>query len=415
MKSCFELIRKYESSVRAFVDGTFDEARVMNATTKVQGDKSANGPLAGMLLGVKDIINVDGLPTRCGSTFPQTMFQGPEASCVTRLCDAGAVVVGKTVTAEFAVSDPGPTRNPRNLEHTPGGSSSGSAAAVAAGFCHVAIGTQTSGSVIRPAGYCGVVGYKPSFDRIDTDGVFPFSTSMDHVGLFTPDIETLKKTLPFLVKNWKPVSADSESDCCIGIPEGSYMSLATANTLAQFSNAVQKLEMKSYPVKKLSLVKDIAIYNNAIDRITYAELYRAHAAWYDDYRDDYGPLSRDGLEQGKAISSQELQQLLEQARHVQLWMQSLMRDQEIDVWLAPVAPDIAPRGLASTGDHRMNAIWSYTGLPVVTIPIGVNKLNLPYGVQIVGRYGQDERLLQAACHIKDMIGVSSLQNEWELN
>ena len=415
MESRFECIREHQGSVQAFVDGTFDEARVRNAITEIQSDKATETLLAGMLLGVKDVINVDGLPTCCGSAFPSTVFEGREASCVTRLRRAGATVAGKTVTAEFAVSDPGPTRNPRNLAHTPGGSSSGSAAAVAAGFCQIAIGTQTSGSVIRPAGYCGVVGYKPSFGRIDTDGVFPFSRSMDHVGLFTPDLETLERILPILVNRWDPPLDAIEKSYCIGIPQGSYMDLATPIILASFSDAVEALALASYPLKRQLLVDDIAVYNDAIDRVTYAELYRVHAPWYDKYYDLYGSLMRDGLEQGEAITSRELQRLLEHARHTQLWISSLMRDHEIDMWLAPVAPTAAPRGLESTGDHRMNAIWSYTGLPVVTIPIAVDELNLPHGVQIVGRYGQDERLLQAAFHIRDVIGVKSLQNQWELS
>ena len=194
-----------------------------------------------MLLGVKDIINVDGYPTRCGSALPHGLFDGPQASCVTRLCEAGAIVVGKTVTAEFAISDPGATRNPRNLAHTPGGSSSGSAAAVAAGFCDIAIGTQTSGSTIRPAGYCGVIGYKPSFGRIARDGVFPFSTSMDHVGLFTSNLMTLQAVVPLLVDNWHQLASSVDTPVCIGIPEGSYIDLATKRVAEQFSNVIGRL------------------------------------------------------------------------------------------------------------------------------------------------------------------------------
>lgn len=415
MESCPELINEYESSVHAFVDGTLDEVRIKAATAEIQGSEATDYPLAGMLLGVKDVINVDGIPTRCGSRLPNILFDGPEASCVTRLRDAGAIVAGKTVTAEFAVSDPGPTRNPRNLAHTPGGSSSGSAAAVAAGFCHAAIGTQTSGSVIRPAGYCGVVGYKPSFGRIDTDGVFPFSPSMDQVGMFARDLETLNMVLPFLINDWVSASDDTKESCRIGIPQGSYLNLATPDVLSRFLDAVQKLTLAKYPVKNVPFVDDIADYNDAIDLITYAELYRVHAAWHHDYRDVYGPLMRESLKRGKEITARELQQQLEHAHRTKRWVQSLMQDREIDVWVAPVAPDAAPKGLESTGDHRMNAIWSYTGLPVVTIPIAVNDLNLPHGVQIIGRYGQDEHLLQTAIQIRDVIAVAPLRNEWELN
>ena len=198
-KEYIDEILRYEPKVRAFVDGTFDKTNVLD-TIKNQ---NKNLPLSGVLLGVKDIINVDKFPTRCGSELPSSLFDGPQASCVTRLLKAGAVMVGKTVTAEFAASDPGPTRNPRNLSYSPGGSSSGSAAAVAAGFCDIALGTQTSGSVIRPAGYCGTFGYKPSFGRIASDGVLPFSKSMDHIGLLAKDMPTMAATLPILVDDWK--------------------------------------------------------------------------------------------------------------------------------------------------------------------------------------------------------------------
>ena len=174
MKKRIEHIIKYEGRVKSFVKGTFDDNRILEDWKKNQSKTIINFPLKDLLFGVKDIINVDGYPTRCGSLLPSELFNGSQASCVSTLLNAGAIFAGKTVTAEFAVSDPGETRNPRNLFHTPGGSSSGSGASVAAGFCDIAIGTQTSGSVIRPAGYCGMVGYKPSFGRISRDGVLLF-------------------------------------------------------------------------------------------------------------------------------------------------------------------------------------------------------------------------------------------------
>src|SRR5829696_7702500 len=147
-------------------------------------------PLFGAFVGVKDIFHVEGFTTQAGSALPSELFQGEEAESVTRLKDAGALIFGKTVTTEFAYFSAGPTRNPHNVAHTPGGSSSGSAAAVAAGFCQLALGTQTIGSIIRPASFCGVVGLKPTYERISRAGVIPLSPSLDHIGFFTPDIET---------------------------------------------------------------------------------------------------------------------------------------------------------------------------------------------------------------------------------
>src|SRR5215213_7607826 len=146
--------------------------------------------LFGALVGVKDIFHVDGFTTQAGSRLPADALEGKEAQSVSRLMNAGALIFGKTVTTEFAYFSPGPTRNPHHLEHTPGGSSSGSAAAVAAGFCHLALGTQTIGSIIRPASFCGVVGLKPTYERISREGVIPLSPSLDHVGFFASDAET---------------------------------------------------------------------------------------------------------------------------------------------------------------------------------------------------------------------------------
>ncbi|MDQ3007957.1 MAG: amidase, partial [Chloroflexota bacterium] len=161
--------------------------------------------LFGALVGVKDIFHVEGFVTQAGSRLLSGLLQGTEAKSVTRLKEAGALIFGKTVTTEFAYFFPGPTRNPHNPEHTPGGSSSGSAAAVAAGFCHMALGTQTIGSIIRPAAFCGVVGFKPTYDRISREGVIPLSPSLDHIGFFTSDVETAKHAAAVLIGDWRTV------------------------------------------------------------------------------------------------------------------------------------------------------------------------------------------------------------------
>jgi len=259
-----------------------------------------------------------------------------------------------------------------------------------------------------------VIGYKPSFGRIARDGVLLFSKSMDHIGLFASNMTTLEEATTVLVDDWKMPDPSNLIEVNIGIPQGSYMDFMNDHVAKQFSDTCTKLEGAFNNIKRLILVNDIAAHNEAIDRLTYGELYRVHDEWYEKYRDIYSPSSRESLELGKTISDQELQQLLAQAREVQLWMQSFMVRSDVDVWVAPVAPDVAPKGLASTGDYRMNAIWSYTGLPIVSIPTGVTDENLPYAIQIVGRYGQDERLLQIAKRIQDVIDISPIQNEWEL-
>src|SRR5205807_802532 len=187
-------------------------------------DPVSRPPLYGILLGVKDIFHVDGFPTRAGSQLPTELFAAPEAACVTLLRNAGALILGKTISAEFAWIEPGPTRNPYNLEHTPGGSSSGSAAAVAAGFCPLALGTQTIGSTIRPAAFCGIVGFKPTYGRISTDGLIKCAESVDTVGLFTQDVAGIALVASLLCEGWQAVEISESTQLPgLGVPDGPYL------------------------------------------------------------------------------------------------------------------------------------------------------------------------------------------------
>ncbi|MCC6567925.1 MAG: amidase, partial [Anaerolineales bacterium] len=203
-------------------------------------DVNNRPPLFGMTVGVKDIFHVDGFVTQAGSKLPAQDLQGDEATSVTKLKKAGALILGKTVTTEFAYFTPGPTRNPHNPSHTPGGSSSGSAAAVGAGMCDIALGTQTIGSVIRPAAFCGVVGFKPTYERISRAGVIPLSPTFDHVGVFAKDVETVGRVASVLVENWRIGELGDrdwrletgDSKPVLGIPEGKYLNCASEEGLA---------------------------------------------------------------------------------------------------------------------------------------------------------------------------------------
>jgi Asp-tRNA(Asn)/Glu-tRNA(Gln) amidotransferase A subunit family amidase len=184
--------------------------------------------LFGAMVGVKDVFHVEGVVTHAGSDVPPEAFAGAEATVVAMLREAGALIAGKTVTTEFAFVEPGPTRNPHNSAHTPGGSSSGSAAAVAAGMCNLALGTQTIGSVIRPAAYCGIVGFKPSYDRIPTQGLVYFSRTVDHVGLFTQDVAGMALAASVLCREWRsdlvePDEASGRGLPVLGVPDGPYL------------------------------------------------------------------------------------------------------------------------------------------------------------------------------------------------
>src|ERR1041385_2018446 len=199
-------VETLDSQIQALLPEPDRNARLRREALALQArypDPANRPPLYGILVGVKDIYNVDGFLTKAGSQVPPDLLTGAQAWCVTALKNQGALILGKTVTAEFAFIDPGPTRNPHNLEYTPGGSSSGSAAAVAAGFCSLAFGTQTIGSTIRPAVYCGIVGFKPSYGRIPMDGIIHFSETLDHVGLFTQDVAGMVLAASILCRDWR--------------------------------------------------------------------------------------------------------------------------------------------------------------------------------------------------------------------
>src|SRR2546423_3239199 len=222
-----------EPHIHALLPEAGRRARLISEAKALQErfpDPSTRPTLYGIPFGVKDLFNVDGFPTHAGSQLPAHLFAGPEAASVSALLTAGAIILGKTVSTEFAWFEPGPTRNPCNLAHTPGGSSSGSAAAVAAGYCPLALGTQTVGSVIRPAAFCGVVGFKPTYGRLSSDGVIPFAPSLDHVGLFTPDAGGMLLAARILFDAWELPSGEERLPV-LGVPEGPYLEQASTAAL----------------------------------------------------------------------------------------------------------------------------------------------------------------------------------------
>src|SRR5918996_1441457 len=242
---------QHEPSILALIpdekrfDRLYDEAE---ALVLAYPDLIKRPLMFGALLGVKDIFYVEGFPTQAGSRLPAEVFQGKEAKSVSRLLDAGALFFGKTVTTEFAYFFPGPTRNPHHPEHTPGGSSSGSAAAVAAGFCHLALGTQTIGSIIRPASFCGVVGIKPTYDRIPREGVIPLSPSLDHVGFFVPDVESAINAARVLYNDWDEPTQPLKKPR-LGIPDGPYLQSASKENLSRFEIVCKLLEKAGYELQ----------------------------------------------------------------------------------------------------------------------------------------------------------------------
>lgn len=348
--------------------------------------------LFGALTGVKDIFHVDGFTTRAGSQLPAEVLQGKEAESVTRLKGAGALILGKTVTTEFAYFSPGPTRNPINPEHTPGGSSSGSAAAVAAGFCQLALGTQTIGSIIRPASFCGVVGVKPTYERISRQGVIPLSPSLDHVGYFTADVETAVHAARILFKDWDEPTQPLRKPR-LGIPEGAYLQSAAPERLVHFETIVAVLKNAGYEIHPIPIMPDFAEVSARNNLILAAEAAQVHADWYKQYADLYSPKFTDLIQRGQNITQQQLQNALTAREDFRAEMRRAFLDHNIDVWICPSTVGPAPRGLESTGDPVMNLPWTQAGLPVINLPAGKSEDGLPLGLQVVGNWYKDESLL----------------------
>jgi len=354
-------------------------------------DAGKKPALFGALVGVKDIFRVDGFPTQAGSELPADLFAGPEGVCVRQLRDAGALVLGKTVTTEFAYFEPGPTRNPHNLGHTPGGSSSGSAAAVAAGFCHIALGTQTVGSVIRPAAFCGIVGCKPSYGRICADGLVFFSPAVDTVGLFAQDVAGMRLAAGALCGDWDDVR--EQRTPVLGIPLGPYLEQATAAGLAVFWEQVAHLERVGYEVHRVPALGNIDQINRRHRLLIAGEVARVHADWFANYEELYRPRTADIIREGQRVEEGALEKAEKGCLGLRAELEQVMQDRGIDVWICPSATGAAPEGLETTGDPIMNLPWTHAGLPALNLPGGQAENGMPVGLQCIGRFMEDEGLL----------------------
>jgi Asp-tRNA(Asn)/Glu-tRNA(Gln) amidotransferase A subunit family amidase len=387
--------QKRESSVLAFVP---EEHRFERLHTEVEAllsrfpDSKNRPPLFGTLVGVKDIFHVEGITTRAGSRIPAQELQGHEAECITKLKHDGLLILGKTVTTEFAYFTPGPTRNPHNPDHTPGGSSSGSAAAVGAGLCPLAIGTQTIGSIIRPAAYCGTVAFKPTYDRISRIGVIPLSPSLDHVGFFIQDISTARHVASSLYKDWdESVSLDRKP--ILGIPEGPYLASASDFALARFNAICDLLAEAGYELRRIRVMDDYELVRARHDVIMAADAARVHKKWFEKYEKLYSARLSELIRRGQSITDSQLQEALRARDLFRAQMIKTMHENSLDLWISPPTIGPAPKGLNSTGEPAMNLPWTQIGFPAVNLPAGKSPEGLPMGLQVVGQWNMDEYLL----------------------
>lgn len=383
-----------EPQLQALVPEAKRRERVMRAAGRLleRWPRPENRPpLFGVPLGVKDIFRVEGLPTRAGSTLPATIFEGAQADCVTRLQEAGALVLGKSVTTEFAYFEPGPTRNPHNLAHTPGGSSSGSAAAVAAGICLLAQGTQTIGSLMRPAAYCGVVGFKPGYGRIDATGVIYVAPSLDHVGLFTQDVAGMRLAAAVLCQSWQEVKVQGRPRLAAVV--GPLLEKLDAEGLAGYEAQLARLQDAGYELQRHSLFDDLETMERLHRALMAQEMALEHRVWFAQYETRYRPRTAALIRTGQQVDEATLRQARASMAQTRQDLQARMESAGIDLWLSPAAPGPAPAGINSTGDPVMNLPWTHAGLPTVSLPGGRAANGLPLGLQVSSRHGADEHLL----------------------
>jgi Asp-tRNA(Asn)/Glu-tRNA(Gln) amidotransferase A subunit family amidase len=393
VKTCTDRIDAVEDDVRALVPEPGRRPRLRReaeAVTARYDEPAARPSLFGVPVGVKDIFHVDGHRTRAGSSVPPAAITGAESTAVRRLLDAGALHLGKTHTTEFAYFEPASTRNPRNLGHTPGGSSSGSAAAVAAGMCPLALGSQTVGSVIRPAAFCGVVGFKPSHDRIPRDGVVPFSPTVDHVGTFTADVSGAARAAAVMCDGWEPT--EPAEPPVLGLVEGPYLEQATPAGRAGLDAGADALSNAGYEVRRVSMLDDIERINDRHDDLTAAELALAHAERFADHGGRFADTTTDLIEAGRTVGVDELIDARVAAREFRARIGERIREANVDLLLSPAAPGPAPDGIDDTGDPVMNLPWTHAGVPALTVPCG-RVGDLPLGLQVVAPFGADESLL----------------------
>jgi amidase len=405
-RSFADAIRDRERTVQAFA--WFDEARALGVARELDrllANDRRRGPLHGLPVAIKDNIDTADLPTGYGSPIYASHTPPADAACVALLQDAGAFVLGKTVCAELANFTPGATRNPHALDHTPGGSSSGSAAAVAAHFAPIALGTQTAGSLIRPAAFCGVIAYKPSPRTAPRAGVKANSDTLDEVGVFANCIDDIALAAAALAVKpaWIDVPQQGRSGAppvfaATATPYGDRVSRAWHERL---DAAVATLGRAGARQAEVTWPRVFDGLFEAQQTVQVYETARALAPEFTYRRDLLSQRLVELIEQGRGIAARDYAAALQLGRACAAAIDSLFG--AAGVLLCPPAPGEAPRGLGSTGDPLFCRPWQLLGCPCLTLPIGRGESGLPLGVQIVARPGDDVGLLAAGAWIEQAL------------
>ena len=416
LESTLTRVERVEPRVQAWARLRVEDARrEARRLTELQARGTLLGPLHGIPIGVKDIFYTAGTETACGSRIMEGFVPAFDATAVARLRERGAIILGKTHTTEFASFDPSPARNPWALDHTPGGSSSGSGAALAARMCHGALGSQTSGSIVRPSAFCGTVGLKPTFGRVSRHGVHPLAWTLDHPGPMARtvrDVAVLLEAIadpdpndPATLSAPSPPAytalldgAASSDDAVlgirIGIPDRYFLDDVDPEGEELYRAALRALETMGCGATEIRLPPEFEAGMEAHEIIHNAEAAAVHVDRYRERSGDYGAKLRAIIETGLQIPAPTYVRA-QQIRTVVIGrLRNLLR--EVDVIATPSALGPAPAGLASTGSPVLNRPFSFTGFPSITVPCGFTKAGLPVGLQIAGRPFDEATVLRVA-------------------
>jgi Asp-tRNA(Asn)/Glu-tRNA(Gln) amidotransferase A subunit family amidase len=408
VQACLARVRETDEKIQAWAfldpEHAIAQARAADAW-RLEGRPI--GPLHGVPVGIKDIIDTADMPTEHGSVLHAGRTPSRDATVVTMLRAAGAVILGKTVTTEFATYTPGKTRNPHDPDHTPGGSSSGSAAAVAAGMVPLALGSQTNGSVIRPAAFCGVFGFKPTHGLIPRHGMLRVSGTLDHVGLFARTVEDLalvaeqlvgydehdpatrpRARIPFV----EVAAEEPPLSPMFAFVKTPHWERADEETKAAFAELIEHLGDR---VEEVDLVPSAAEAWEWHRTIMEAEMAANLEREWDKGRDRLSESLQAQLKRGREVRALDYQRAVARVRPTYEGFVELF-EQRYDAILTPAAPGTAPKSLASTGDPSFCTLWTLCGMPAVSLPLMQGTNGLPLGVQLVGPRDGDARLLRTA-------------------
>lgn len=385
LRICLDRIKVHDGIVKAFCHLGRDETLLTDL-------EKADGPLKGIGFGAKDVFDSADFPTEHNSPIYQGHQPIADAALISMARKQGASLIGKTVTTEFAFFQPGTTRNPHNLDHTPGGSSSGSAAAVAAGLLHLALGTQTGGSMIRPASFCGVTGFKPSSGLLPKTGMKPFSWSLDTAGLFAAAVEDVAYAASMITgRNLRTDEICDFANPRLGIIRGHNWHDADPDYRARFEDLAKSLSMFGIKLIDIEPGKNFIAAFHAHQIIQDFEARQALCWEYQHRQDDLSPVLRQTLDFAQTLTAADYDEARVAAETASQQMDDYFED--IDAVLTLSAPGPAPFGLESTGSSIFNRIWTLFGLPCVNVTGLANEAGMPLGAQIIGPYMSDHKTL----------------------